>query len=79
MMTGYPPRYNLDEVEVLDVIRKEDPPRVEPDSQWSKPLQDLLAQMLTKEPSERPTASQLMKHEFFSKYEFDTINPLDIF
>ncbi|PVV00331.1 hypothetical protein BB560_005290 [Smittium megazygosporum] len=62
LATGQPPHAELHPMKVLFVIPKNEPPRL--GSEFSKPFQDFVELCLQKDPKNRPTADQLLKHRF---------------
>ncbi|KAM3955298.1 LOW QUALITY PROTEIN: sterile20-like kinase [Aphomia sociella] len=61
-----PPNHEMTPMRVLLKIQKSDPPTLEQPSKWSKSFNDFIAKALVKDPEKRPTASELLKHEFVS-------------
>jgi STE20-like kinase len=46
---------------VLLKIQKSDPPKLDQPSKWSKDFNDFIAKCITKDPSQRPNADELLK------------------
>ena len=61
-----PPNHDLTPMRVLLKIQKSDPPRLDCPSRWSKEFNDFLSKCLVKDPQQRPTASELLKHPFIA-------------
>ncbi|XP_050421014.1 serine/threonine-protein kinase 10 isoform X2 [Adelges cooleyi] len=59
-----PPNHEMSPMRVLLKIQKSDPPKLEQPSKWSKNFNDFIAQALIKDPAQRPTADNLLKHPF---------------
>eukprot|EP00762_Andalucia_godoyi_P000566 ANDGO_05422.mRNA.1 Serine/threonine-protein kinase svkA len=59
---GEPPYFDMHPMRVLFLIPKNPPPVL--DAQYSKNFRDFIAACLVKEPSERPTTKELLKHKF---------------
>ncbi|XP_052757253.1 serine/threonine-protein kinase 10 isoform X2 [Galleria mellonella] len=59
-----PPNHEMTPMRVLLKIQKSDPPTLEQPSKWSKSFNDFIAKALVKDPEKRPTATELLKHEF---------------
>lgn len=61
-----PPNHDFTPMRVLLKIQKSDPPRLDCPSRYSKEFNDFLAKCLVKDPTQRPTASELLKHPFIA-------------
>ncbi|KAG7298469.1 hypothetical protein JYU34_018098 [Plutella xylostella] len=61
-----PPNHEMTPMRVLLKIQKSDPPTLDQPSLWSKAFNDFIAKALVKDPEKRPTAEELLKHEFVS-------------
>ncbi|XP_045456982.1 serine/threonine-protein kinase 10 [Melitaea cinxia] len=61
-----PPNHEMTPMRVLLKIQKSDPPSLDQPSLWSKAFNDFIAKALVKDPEKRPTATELLKHEFVS-------------
>ncbi|XP_050359321.1 serine/threonine-protein kinase 10 isoform X2 [Nymphalis io] len=61
-----PPNHEMTPMRVLLKIQKSDPPSLDQPSLWSKAFNDFIAKALVKDPEKRPTATDLLKHEFVS-------------
>ncbi|XP_072231167.1 serine/threonine-protein kinase 10 [Leuresthes tenuis] len=59
-----PPHHELNPMRVLLKIAKSDPPSLDEPQKWSKDFKDFLRKALDKNPETRPTAAQLLEHNF---------------
>lgn len=59
-----PPNHEMSPMRVLLKIQKSDPPSLEQPSKWSKEFNSFVTLCLTKDPNQRPTADELLKHPF---------------
>ena len=65
LATGHVPRMNIPPMRLLFVIVQEPPPELDDD--FSPSFRDFVKQCLQKDPSNRPTAIDLLMHPFVSK------------
>lgn len=56
-----PPNHEMSPMRVLLKIQKSDPPKLDQPSKWSKEFNDFIAKALVKDPTQRPTADDLLK------------------
>ncbi|KAI5640799.1 protein kinase domain-containing protein [Phthorimaea operculella] len=61
-----PPNHEMTPMRVLLKIQKSDPPRLDNPAAWSKTFNDFIAKALVKDPEKRPTAAELLTHDFVS-------------
>ena len=59
---GDPPYINETQQRVVYNILKKNPPPIK--SKWSSEFADFVKQSLTKDPAQRPSAEELLKHPF---------------
>jgi STE20-like kinase len=73
-----PPNHQMAPMRVLLKIQKADPPKLDKPSIWSKEFNDFIAYCLTKDPAQRPNASDLLNHPFIKNFESDRKSILDL-
>lgn len=56
-----PPNHEMSPMRVLLKIQKSDPPKLDQPSKWSRDFNEFISKCLTKDPSQRPTADDLLK------------------
>ncbi|KAH9363045.1 hypothetical protein HPB48_014173 [Haemaphysalis longicornis] len=61
-----PPNNEMNPMRVLLKIQKSDPPTLAQPSKWSKEFKEFLALCLIKDPNQRPSSEELLKHPFIA-------------
>nr|XP_006010407.1 PREDICTED: serine/threonine-protein kinase PAK 6-like [Latimeria chalumnae] len=64
MVDGEPPYFNESPIHAMKRLRDSPPPKLKNAHKASPVLRDFLERMLTREPQERATASDLLDHPF---------------
>ncbi|XP_043976011.1 serine/threonine-protein kinase PAK 4 isoform X1 [Gambusia affinis] len=67
MVDGEPPYFNEPPLKAMKMIRDNKPPKLKNLHKVSPLLKGFLDRMLVREPGQRATASELLKHQFLSK------------
>ncbi|KNC96149.1 STE/STE20/MST protein kinase [Spizellomyces punctatus DAOM BR117] len=67
MAEGRPPYHKIHPMRAIFMIPTKPPPRLQNEDKWSKQFIDFIAQCLTKNPSARPSAEQLLQHPFITE------------
>lgn len=77
MAEGRPPYSNIHPMRAIFMIPSRAPPKLSEPSNWSDDFNDFIAKCLIKNPDDRPTATELLKHPFITKAKgHDTMKPL---
>ncbi len=66
---GEPPYLNQPQAQVCYMILTMNPPEIDP-IRWSQNMRDFVKICLTKDPKERPSVDDLMKHPFITKMDY---------
>uniref|UniRef100_A0A915DL74 non-specific serine/threonine protein kinase n=1 Tax=Ditylenchus dipsaci TaxID=166011 RepID=A0A915DL74_9BILA len=72
LANGEPPHSDLHPMRVLFLIPKNPPPQLS-GSQWSRPFKDFVELCLNKNPDDRPTAKELLRHTFIRRAKRNNI------
>ncbi|XP_076048130.1 sterile20-like kinase isoform X5 [Oratosquilla oratoria] len=62
-----PPNHEVSPVRVMLKIQKSDPPKLDYPTKYSREFNDFVAKCLVKDPNQRPSAEDLLKHPFLDK------------
>ncbi|XP_023238605.1 STE20-like serine/threonine-protein kinase isoform X2 [Centruroides sculpturatus] len=73
-----PPNHEMSPMRVLLKIQKSDPPSLEQPSKWTKEFNNFVNLCLTKDPQQRPTADELLKHPFLQSSPVDRKSICDL-
>eukprot|EP00003_Mantamonas_plastica_P005258 TRINITY_DN141_c2_g1_i5.p2 TRINITY_DN141_c2_g1~~TRINITY_DN141_c2_g1_i5.p2 ORF type:complete len:303 (+),score=150.22 TRINITY_DN141_c2_g1_i5:62-970(+) len=73
MAEGKPPNCNLHPMRAIFVIPTQDPPTLTEPERWSDEFNDFIAKCLTKEMKDRPTATELLKHDFITNSKSSSV------
>jgi len=66
MAESKPPHYDINPLRVIFVIPNRVPPTLQKPDSWSPHFQDFVAKCLRKNPTERPSAAELLQHPFIA-------------
>jgi len=66
MAESKPPHYDIIPLRVIFVIPHRQPPTLTEPDKWSPNFRDFVAKCLNKNPADRPTAAELLKHPFLA-------------
>lgn len=61
-----PPNHDLTPMRVLLRIQKSDPPTLQQPNKWSPEFNDFIKRCLIKDPNQRPSIEELLRHKFIS-------------
>jgi serine/threonine protein kinase len=64
---GKPPYANIHPMRAIFMIPSRPPPKLTEPERWSPEFNDFVAKCLTKDPSQRPSAAELLKHPWIVK------------
>ena len=67
---GQPPYMNQPQTQVCYMILTMNPPEIDP-LRWSQYMRDFVKICLTKDPKDRPTVVELLKHPFITSFDRD--------
>ncbi|KYQ92476.1 putative protein serine/threonine kinase [Tieghemostelium lacteum] len=73
MAEALPPNANVHPMRVIFMIPREESPTLTNNTKWSEKFRDFISKCLTKDPALRPSAKELLNHEFIK-----TTKPLSI-
>jgi len=62
-----PPYSGIHPMRAIFMIPNKPPPKLQEQKKWSDEFNDFIAQCLIKNPDDRPTARELLKHKFVKK------------
>ncbi|KAI8919081.1 hypothetical protein PhCBS80983_g04651 [Powellomyces hirtus] len=66
MAEGRPPYHKIHPMRAIFMIPTKPPPKLDNPSAWSDNFNDFIAKCLVKNPAQRPTAEELLKHPFIT-------------
>jgi len=64
---GEPPLFKIHFARALMLIPRNEPPKLKEPTKWTPEFSDFLSKCLQKDPANRPTADQLLKHPWIEK------------
>jgi len=70
---GKPPYSNIHPMRAIFMIPSRPPPKLTEPDKWTKEFNDFIGKCLTKNPEQRPSASELQKHPFITKAKTSAI------
>lgn len=77
MAEGKPPYANIHPMRAIFMIPSKPPPKLSEPDRFSKEFNDFIGKCLTKNPEQRPTAADLLKHNFVANAKgVDVLKPL---
>lgn len=66
MLTGLPPRHSMNVFKLMQCIPRDPPPHLPHDGTFSPEFVDFVNSCLTKDPKQRPSVKQLLRHPFIA-------------
>lgn len=77
MAQGKPPYSNIHPMRAIFMIPSRPPPKLDEPEEWTTEFNDFVSKCLVKNPDQRPSAEELLKHPFITKNgDYSVLSPL---
>ena len=73
-----PPYHGMTPIRAMLKIQKSEPPRLDTPFLWSNEFNDFIAKCLVRDPRQRPTATELLRHPFIETVSKNNDSIIDL-